>query len=224
MNWNGKTQQAAQAWKEVTYMAAYSRLLKENISNFLDEDDWKYSFNEEMGVYEFNLVIEGRLKRISYTIYIGGNDFTVYAVSPLGADQHDETEMAQMAQFLCRANYGLRQGNFEMDCNDGEIRYKVFVSCDGITPSREMIRSAVYTPAAMFDRYSDGFLSIIFEGRSAKQAIALCEGSRRPPIPTPGDGSAAAQMLEALAEKLGMDPDELRDALEQDDSKKTYDA
>ena len=29
-----------------------------------------------------------------------------------------------MAEFLTRANYGIMIGNFEMDFNDGEVRYK----------------------------------------------------------------------------------------------------
>lgn len=206
--------------------AGYSTLLAQKITDFLLEDDWKYSFNEDLGVYEFNLVIESRLKRIAYSIYVGDSDFTVYAVSPLGVERHDDTEMAQMALFLTRANYGLRRGNFEMDCNDGEIRYKVFVSCEDIIPSPEMIRAAVYTPAAMFDRYGEGLLSIIFEGTDARSAIELCEGSPRGvkgSIPV----IQAEEMIRELAEKLGMDADELREALEsgdQDDSKKTYDA
>ena len=36
----------------------------------------------------------------------------------------------QWRNLSCRANYGLlANGNFELDMDDGEIRYKVFIDC-----------------------------------------------------------------------------------------------
>lgn len=69
--------------------------------------------------------------------------------------------MAIMAEFICRANYGLKNGNFELDMRDGEIRYKSFVDCEGLTPTTEMVRNSIHCPAAMFDRYGDGIVDII---------------------------------------------------------------
>ena len=48
--------------------------------------------------------------------------YCVYAISPVGADVSNLEERAAMAEFLCRANYGMRYGNFEMDLQDGELR------------------------------------------------------------------------------------------------------
>lgn len=35
-------------------------------------------------------------------------------------------------EYITGANYGLRNGNFEMDVEDGEIRYKVYVNVKGM--------------------------------------------------------------------------------------------
>ena len=74
-----------------------------------------------------------------------------------------------------QANYGLRNGNFELDMRDGEIRYKVFVDCDGVIPSREVIKGSIIIPAMMFERYSPGILDVVFKGVSAAEAIGQCE-------------------------------------------------
>ena len=80
-----------------------------------------------------------------------------------------------MNEFINRANYGLRNGNFELDVRDGEIRYKIYVDCDNQLPSREVVRSSIIIPSVMFERYSQGLLDVMFRGSSAEEAISKCE-------------------------------------------------
>lgn len=83
-----------------------------------------------------------------------------------------------MAEFVCRANYGLRDGNFEMDFNDGELRYKCYVNCADRLPSVEAVEKSITCPAAMFSRYSDGIVQILFSDISPADAVARCEEDR----------------------------------------------
>lgn len=154
---------------------AYSKNIANSINNSLTEDDLNFSFDDQRGLFMFSLGVPGRIKEISYIITVDEDDFTVYAISPLGADSDDEKIMASMAEFVCRANYGLKNGNFELDMSDGEIRYKSFVDCGGITPTVEMVRKSIICPAVMFERYGAGIVDIIFSNATAKEAIAKCE-------------------------------------------------
>lgn len=80
-----------------------------------------------------------------------------------------------MAEYLTRANYGLRDGNFELDFSDGEIRYKVFhSSIDGV-PSKELIKNAVYIGLWMLERYGNGLLSVMFGIQTPAEAIEESE-------------------------------------------------
>lgn len=153
----------------------YSTSIAQAITTFLTEDDWHFTFDEKRGVFKFGLSISGKIKNISYRIDVQNNDYVVYAISPIGADENDREMMASIAEFVCRANYGLVNGNFELDMRDGELRFKCFVDCDGITPSNEIVRNSIYCPAAMFKRYSDGIVNIIFTRISAKEAVEICE-------------------------------------------------
>ncbi|MBR0278490.1 MAG: hypothetical protein IJQ75_00725, partial [Synergistaceae bacterium] len=108
-------------------------------------------------------------------IPVRDDSYTVYARSPIEADCDDKNVMKEMSDFICRANYGLRNGNFELDMTDGELRYKTFVDCDGITPSEEIVKGSIIIPAMMFDRYAPGMLDIMFKGSTAEEAIAKCE-------------------------------------------------
>ena len=149
--------------------------LMELIKEFLAEDDWKYSFDEEARVFSFSLTIDSKLKHLKYYIYVHDDSYTVYAVSPLNADNDDKAVMTTLAEFICRANYGLRNGNFELDMRDGEIRYKVFVDCENLLPSLEVVRRSVIIPCVMFEKYSTGILDVMFKGSSAEEAVSECE-------------------------------------------------
>ena len=148
----------------------YSEEIVDVIRGFLEGDDWKFDFDEEHGVFSFGVGIESKLKHLRYIIPVRDDSYTVYARSPIEADCDDKNVMKEMSDFICRANYGLRNG-----MTDGELRYKTFVDCDGITPSEEIVKGSIIIPAMMFDRYAPGMLDIMFKGSTAEDAIAKCE-------------------------------------------------
>jgi hypothetical protein len=153
----------------------YSQEIAEAVTSFLTDDDWHYAFDEEQGVLKFGLGLKGKLKKINYIVHLREDEFIVYAVSPVGADEDDPQMMANMAEFVCRANYGLKMGNFELDFNDGEVRFKFHVLCEGIIPTPAMVKRSIYCPASMFERYGSGIVDIIFNDVSGKRAVAKCE-------------------------------------------------
>lgn len=151
----------------------YSVKIAKLVKHFLDEDSWNYDFDEEKGTFHFNLTLKGKLQKISYHVMVRQFDFSVYAVCPISADECK----AQMAEFVSRVNYGLVNGNFELDFRDGEIRYKCFVNCDGTDPGKQIIKDSIYIPAQMFKRYGDGILAVIFEMKTPEQAAQDCKAA-----------------------------------------------
>lgn len=150
------------------------------------------------------------MKKINYYIAMLQDSYLVYAISPFGADEDDEEMMAEMAEFVCRANYGLRNSNFELDMRDSEIRFKSFVDCAGILPSMKMVTNSIYTPAIMFERYGPGIVDIIFDHVTAKDAIVKCERPQMTELQTFlreefGSSEDVEAMLAHLAEKLRLD-------------------
>ncbi len=192
----------------------YSKDIANAINTFLKEDDWHFSFDEQRGVFKFGLSLKSKLKKINYLIHVKEDEYIVYAISPIGADEDDEKMMSAMAEFVCRANYGLKNGNFELDMRDGEIRFKCFVDCEDVMPSTEVIQNCLHCPAAMFKQYGDGIIDIIFGNVSAKEAIAKCEKSPmeelRSILGDDLDESADMDtMLARLAERLGIDTSDI---------------
>jgi hypothetical protein len=153
----------------------YSEEIADAIADYLTEDDWNFSFDEERGAFKFGLKLGTKIKTLSYVVYVKERGYIVYAVSPISADESDPNVMSEIAEFICRANYGLVMGNFEFDFHDGEIRYKVHVVSDDEVPSSDIIRRSIYCPAIMFKRYAPGIVNVIFNDMPAETAIEKCE-------------------------------------------------
>ncbi len=95
-----------------------------------------------------------------------------YAVSPLVTPPE---RIGEMMEFLTRANRGLFLGNFELDLEDGEIRFKTSVGVENDVLTPALIAQVVYPNLATMDPYQAGITAIIQHGASAAEAIELVE-------------------------------------------------
>lgn len=145
---------------------AYCVEIANAITQFLDEDNWHYQFDAEDGIYRMGLELDGDLDHVDFYLRVYDDSFTVNAVSPIKVKK-DPVKRKEMAEFICRANYGLKCGCFQYDIRDGEILYRVYVPCHNIVPSRAMVKHSLYIPAMMFDKYSGDMLAILFGGPTA---------------------------------------------------------
>ena len=157
-------------------MKKYSFELAEAIKTYIKKRDLHMvSFDEELGSFSFNMHLSAQLSSINIIIRVGEKDFTTIAVCPVRPDTSDKELMARMAEFVCRANFGLKNGCFEFDFNDGELRYKCYIPCDGHVPTQEMIREGISVPAAMLRRYAPGILGVLYGGVDPASAVKACE-------------------------------------------------
>ena len=155
----------------------YSAAIASAVRRFLEEDNWNFSFDRDQGLFRFGVSMSGRLKNVQYVVSVNRYDYNVYAISPVSADAEDAGQMAKMAEFITRINYGLKDGNFEMDFRDGELRYRCYVNSEGTVPTVEMVDESIRCPLMMYNRCSDAILQMLFYGMSARDAAALCEGN-----------------------------------------------
>lgn len=153
----------------------HSNELVNLVKKFLTDDDWNFLFNENTGVFDFDLKIRSKIQKINYIIDVREDEIIIYGICPIGAENTDTNMMAQMAEFVCRVNYGLKNGCFEFNFHNGEIRFKSFIDCDNVMPSIEVIENSIYCIADMYQYYAPGIVDIIFSDRIAKEAIEKCK-------------------------------------------------
>lgn len=200
----------------------YSQEITEAIRIVLDDLDWNYTFDENRGTFRFGVTLQSKIKNVQYLIYVNESEYTVYVISPIGADENDKKMMRAMAEFVCRANYGLKNGCFELDMNDGEIRYKSYVDCEDSMPSSGIIENSIHCPAAMFRRYADGLVAIIFGATNAKTLVEKSErstsgGEVRELLGEDLDDDDVDGLLSRLRDRLGIDEDDLSDDEDDDE-------
>lgn len=153
----------------------YSDELVNLFKEYMKINDRQYSFYEELGIFELTLKVQGTISKIKYIIDVHEKEIIIYGVCPERADKRDPKMMNKIAEFICQANYGLKDGCFEFDFQDGDIYYKSYINCDNLKLSMEVVDSSMRCVGAMIERYSKGFINIIFNNYSAREAIAECE-------------------------------------------------
>ena len=76
-----------------------------------------------------------------------------------------------MAEYLTRANFGLNIGNFEMDFDDGEVRYKTSIDYTYQSLTSELIDPLIKANFVAMNDYLLGIESVIAGDTTAQEAI-----------------------------------------------------
>ena len=145
----------------------------ELLTTYLDDDEW---FPRRIdGKYAYSMSYSGKNGdlRCYAIVRVDLEEFLFYAVAPIKVPE--DVRLA-VSEFLTRANYGLRIGNFELDYSDGEVRYKSSLDFEGESLTPELIRNAIYPAVHTMDRYLTGLLRVSFGGATPLEAIEEVEG------------------------------------------------
>ncbi len=155
---------------------SYSVDLANATRRMLDDVEMKYEFEQDRGLFIFSMGLgeDQKLQKIRIIIRIHDNAITSYAQVNMKADSDS---ISAVVEYITRANFGLRLGNFEVDYDDGEVRYKCHNRFEDRIPSEDELKSiAIACPLQMWMRYGNGFLKVLFGGVNPKDAIAEAEG------------------------------------------------
>jgi len=106
--------------------------------------------------------------------------FQVFGYSPVTVPEGCRPAIAET---IARANYGLKVGKFELDYDDGDLRFQVAQILPYDTLEDETIRRLMGTTMAMLDAYLPAVLSVIYANELPKDAIRHAEGRSRGPEP-----------------------------------------
>lgn len=81
----------------------------------------------------------------------------------------------EVMRFVTLANYGMQVGNFELDLEDGEVRFKTSIDVEGVDLHEGLLRNLVELNLMMMGLYFDGLLAVMRGSMTADQAIAEIE-------------------------------------------------
>jgi hypothetical protein len=175
---------------------------------FFEEDEWDFQWMEGMSVLTMGFSGKNGKWQCFAQAREQQQQFVFYSVLPVNVPKE---KRLKVAEFITRVNYGLVMGNFEMDFEDGEVRYKTSIDVEGAELSPAMIRQIVYSNIIITDRYLTSLMRVSFSDTTPEEAIEE------------GDAEALASLEEELAEfladggELDLDDDEDEDDEDDDD-------
>ena len=146
----------------------------DTMAAWFTSDDWKFQENAD----ESFLITAFQGRHAVWQCYAQAREeqeqFVFYAVAGIKAPEQARSEIAD---FITRANYGLILGNFELDFNDGEIRYKTSFDAEGLDDPTALFKSSVYANVLTADRYFPGLTAVMYGGSTPAQAVELVESA-----------------------------------------------
>ncbi len=131
--------------------------IAEAVDAFFAEEDWPVA-TTDFGVLE--TAFEGTSSVWPVRIHVFDEDARAVFVGAFPAPIADEWRAA-VGEFCNRANFGLAVGNFELDVDGGEVRFRTAVDADGAVPSAALVRNAVVANVLTMDRYLPGLVAVL---------------------------------------------------------------
>ncbi|MGI5883732.1 MAG: YbjN domain-containing protein [Candidatus Spyradocola sp.] len=142
------------------------------VEHYLQSQEWHYKFDEEKNFFSLTMGLK-KIDSAKVFIRIGEDYITTYAMLPTHVR---EEKRNVVCRYIARANYGLRNGNLEIDLDDGEVRYKTYLYAKNRIPNQEEIERYVDICFLTLDRYAEGLMKILYADLDDKAAIQLVEG------------------------------------------------
>lgn len=146
--------------------------LFETVEKFFIEDEWNYVQVGDSPILKLEFVGDNG----EWQCYAQVNEelyqFVFYSVCSIRVPP---SKRPAIMEFLHRVNFGLIIGNFEIDADDGEIRYKTSIDVEEDRLTYALIKRLIYPNVLMMDKYYPGIMAILYAGISPKEAVELVE-------------------------------------------------
>lgn len=144
-------------------------LSRKVFADYLKQEDLEYHLDETDPDRILVIFQTQQLSNVSLDITIL-NSRTVLFLSRMPINIPPECRM-EVCEYITRVNYSVFLGGFEMDLDEGDVNYKIVgtVSRSGNLDQEAFCR-LLYLGNSMLDKYASGILSIVYGGKSAKQA------------------------------------------------------
>lgn len=141
--------------------------LLDNLVAFFSEQEW--TFEQAQGQSVLRLAFDGQNGR--FLCYAHAHEdlrqVVFYAAYP---KEIPESLRGEIAAMLMRANFDLTFGNFELDWDDGQLRFRTSLDVEGSTLVPSMLRNLTLANVVTMDRLLPAITSVL-EGESPRDAL-----------------------------------------------------
>lgn len=140
------------------------------IKDFLISQKWQFTQVEGKNVLLFGIAgKKGNFQCIADLIE-EENRFIFFSVCGANTPTNKKEEMLELLNNL---NYKLFFGNFEMDFQNGEIRFRTSVSFKNIVLNKEFVEELIMSNIIIMDKSLPSFMGLMFGEITVENALEL---------------------------------------------------
>jgi len=145
------------------------------VEQALSEAGWPFSREDDgEGMIDYLLPIESSAFIEAFVMRLSEQHerLVLYVLfRPRAKKEH----RAELCEFVARANHGMGDGNFEMDFDEGSVRFRVSLDFTGISLPGQLVRNMIVDAMNTIELY-EGALSRLIAGKAkAKSALRAAE-------------------------------------------------
>ena len=130
------------------------------IEKHLRDDEWYYTKSADYP-NQIDVPVIGKNTRLSCCFRVNPERdliaFYVYIACKVPEGRRKEA-----MEYLTRVNFGLYLGNYEMNVETGDVRFKVSMDVEGGTVSTVMIKNMMDAGISIADRCNNGLMEVMF--------------------------------------------------------------
>ncbi len=153
--------------------AENSSLSFEVLLNFFQENNWSFLQHETEPLLRMGYQGENGEWNCVARTKENPSQLVFYSLCPIKVPPKKRQEIAE---FLTKVNYGLIAGNFEMDFQDGELRYKTYaINGKNNLLNSELIGQLIFVNVMTMDKYLPALMSVLYANVPIDQAIQQIE-------------------------------------------------
>jgi hypothetical protein len=140
------------------------------IKDFLESQQWQFTQVKGKDVLLFGISgINGNFQCIA-DLSEEKKEFIFFSVCGANTPPDKRQMMLELLNIL---NYRLFFGNFEMDVEDGEVRFRASISFDNIELNQNFIEELIMTNIMTMDKSLPSIIGLMFGDLSIERALEL---------------------------------------------------
>lgn len=129
------------------------------IEDFFKEQSWQYTHVQDNEILMFGINGHNGNFQCLVSIHEAEKRFTFLSICGANAPNEKKTTILKLINQL---NFRIFLGAFEMDEEDGEIRFKTCFSYKNFEPSKNVIAEYILTNISTMDNYLPNIMEVIY--------------------------------------------------------------
>jgi len=143
---------------------------------FLEEDEWHPTLQVSEELIRIDTRFETPETSWAFIILVDEETRILTFYSILDTKTPKE-RFNDMTRFITRSNFGMRIGKFELDLDDGTVRFQSGHIAEGHDPNRALIQRHCYNNVNTMTQYFSGFMKVMCAGNSPDGVLEEIEGT-----------------------------------------------